>query len=187
MLEAAAGALKSGQEYAKAEHYFDWSYAQKVWSEMNTWEKEEVEWAKYSADFEPWLDLYKKDKRKALADLKAYPENKRKNIQRGYDIQLAYDHWFDQIYSPWFNSYKIDYGYGKARTFEKVLESFAARPTCLPAFTLADCGPIPDWRSANWKAKGQAMIKEVAEEDARFKACAKEHPSTWTTVCNKKR
>ena len=174
-MAASAGALKSGQEYAKAEHFFDWKYAQKVWFEMNTWEKEEQEWAKYAADFEPWLDLYKKDKRKALSDLKGYPETKRKNIQRGYDIQLAYDQWFDQVYSPWYNHYPYVASQApvhkkKAPTFDDYLAASAKRQSCFPQVFLNECGPVPDWRSDKWKAKEQAMMAKADEEAARIAA-----------------
>jgi hypothetical protein len=46
-----AGVLKSGYQNAHESHFFDWKYAQNFWFEMNTWEKEEAEWAKYEADF----------------------------------------------------------------------------------------------------------------------------------------
>lgn len=160
--------LKGGNEYVKPQHFFDWSYAQKVWFEMNTWEAEEKEWAKYAADFEPWLDLYRKDPRKALTALDSYPESKRKNIQRGYDIQLAYDQWFDQVYSPWFNGHKAG-TQDRKWTFDDVLASYAKRPSCIPQHFLNECGPIPDWRSDKWKAKEQAMMREVAEAVARKK------------------
>jgi len=162
-MTANAGVLKHWDSYAKPEHFFDWKYAQTVWFDLNTTERYDAEWAKYEGDFKPWLALYKADKRKALADLKTYPEAKRRNIERGYDMQLAFDHWFDQVYGPWFNGHKrgtLD----RKWTFDQVLESFGKRSSCVPQHFLNECGPVPDWRSSGWKAKEEVMMREAAKK-----------------------
>jgi len=164
-----AGELKHWDSYAKPEHFFDWTYAQKVWFDLNTAERYDAEWAKYEGDFKPWLALYKKDKRKALADLKTYPEATRRNIERGYDMQLAFDQWGDQVYRIWFNgyaheAYRATLTKKKASTFDDSLALWATFKPCVPARFLNQCGPIPDWRSENTKAKEQAMMRKVADE-----------------------
>jgi hypothetical protein len=164
-----AGVLKGPNEYAKAEHFFNWRFAQKVWFEMNTWEASEAEWAKYAPDFEPWLEMYKSNPRKALDALAKYPKEKRLNIQRGYDMQLAYDQWFDQVYSPWYNGYAYAASQGKAWTFDEQLEAYAKRPNCIPTHYLNECGPVPDWRSAKWRAKEQEMMATANEKARRRK------------------
>jgi len=172
-MTANAGVLKHWDSYANPEHFFDWKYAQTVWFDLNTAERYDAEWAKYEGDFKPWLALYKADKRKALADLKTYPEAKRRNIERGYDMQLAFDHWFDQVYGPWYNRFRgnvLDaafykkYGKPPAGTFDDYLADWATFKPCVPARFLSQCGPIPDWRSEKAKAKEQAMMRAALDE-----------------------
>ena len=162
---------------ATAEKFFDWGFAQKVWFEMNTWEAEEAEWAKYEADFNPWLKLYKQDPRKAFAELDKMPKAKRLRVQRGYDMQLAYDHWFDHVYSFWYNAYRGDAVTKSspiinktAATFDDLLARSAQNPTCHPNRLLNECGPVPDWRSPKWLAKENEMMAETAKEIAEKKA-----------------
>lgn len=166
--------LKDGRQLAKAEHFFDWAYAQKVWFDMPTWEAEEAEWKKYAADFEPWLELYKADPRKAMQALKKYPQHKQRNIKRGYDIQLAYDHWWDHVYSPWYNAYAYEASQAplhnrKAATFDDYLAVWANRPSCKPARLLNECGPVPDWRDARDRAAEQEMMAKAEAEAAKRK------------------
>lgn len=163
------GELKFWDSYAKPEHFFDWKYAQTVWFDLNTYERYTAERAKYEADFKPWLVLHKKDKRKALADLKTYPEAKRRNIERGYDMQLAFDQWADQVYVPWYKGYAHDATWSprlkkKATTFDDYLAARAKRGSCIPEHFLNECGPIPDWRDDGDKAEEQAMMRKVADE-----------------------
>lgn len=150
---------------------------------MNTWEAEEKEWKKYSSDFNKWLELYTKREwradekamavlkgRSELFGMKAYPDDLRKNIQRGYDIQLAYDQWRDNVYSRWFDGYRENAMAGKAVTFDQLLEDFSKKPACTPKEYLTDCGPIPDWRDAEDKIKEQEMMRKADEEAARIAA-----------------
>ena len=160
--------IKAPYQAAKAEHFFDWAYAQHVWFDLNSREAAQAESDRYAADFKPWLELFKKDRRKALAELKTYPEAKRHNIQRGHDIQLAYDHRFDEVYSPWFNGHKSG-TLDRKWSFDQVHAAYARRGSCVPARLLTECGPIPDWRSDTWRAKEQAMMREVAEREQQRK------------------
>lgn len=162
---------------AVARNFFDWKFAQKVWFEFNTYEKEEAEWAKYVGDFHPWLEVYKVDQRKAFDLLNKMPKDKRINVQHAFDMQLAYDHWFDHVYSSWYNGYEQDAIYApmtkkKAPTFDDYLAVYAERGSCIPEHMLNECGPVPDWRTPEWRAKEQAMMQTVArqvEENRRKK------------------
>ncbi|MBN2752326.1 MAG: hypothetical protein JXQ84_06425 [Rhodospirillaceae bacterium] len=174
---AFAGAMKRDTQMATAEKFFDWGFAQKVWFEMPTWEAEEAEWAKYAADFNPWLALYKQDPRKAFATLDKMPKAKRLRVQRGYDMQLAYDQWFDHVYSTWYNNYGFEAVVAaspavnkKAPTFDDVVALTGQRAKCFPKRLLNECGPVPDWRSPEWKAKEQTLFAETAKEIAANKA-----------------
>lgn len=158
-----------------ADDHFDWEFAQKIWSEMNTVEALEAEYAKYSSDFEPWLKFYKQNEREALQALNEYPKDKRNNIKRGYDVQLAFDEWFDHVYSPWYNHYpyvasQAPLHKAKAPTFDDYLASYGSRPSCIPKAMLDECGPVPDWRSPEWKAKEQAMMRKANQQAAEAEA-----------------
>ncbi len=171
--------MKDGQIRATANQFFDWTFAQKVWFELNTWELEEAEWAKYADDFNTWLPLYKQNPRKALNALKSYPKEKRLNIQRGFDIQLAFDHWFDHVYSAWYNRYPYTASRAvlhktKAPTFDDTLSSYGQRPSCFPEAMLDECGPVPDWRSPKWRAKEQGMMAKANRQAAEAEAKRKE-------------
>ena len=169
--EAAAGEIKSDTERAVASKYFDWSYAQKVWFDLNTAQKFDAEWDKYAAEFEPWLAHYKQNPRQAFAEMDKMPKAKRAKVQRGYDMQLAYDQWRDHVYSPWYNGYANDAWFAvsydnkkkgmKAPTFDDYLETYGKRAPCHPQAMLDECGPVPDWRSPGRKAAEQAMMKKV--------------------------
>lgn len=161
-----AGVLKADHQRPKANDFFDWKYAQKVWFEMDTRALADAEWDKYEKDFQPWLDIYKSDQRRAFEELKNYPKQKKSNIMRGYDIQLAYDTWFDQIYMFWFKNYEYhkfqSANTGRpAATFDDLLEGYRTRGTCFPKQILDECGPVPDWRSEKWLAKEKEMMAKV--------------------------
>lgn len=167
--------MKSGHRQAVAEDYFDWSFAQHVWADLDDVEKFDAEWAKYAVEFEPWLARYKKNTRAALDELKALPDVRRVAIQRGYDMQLAFDEWWDHVYSSWYNGFNVKAAFarypgrsGKAATFDDWLQAAAKRDDCRKQRMLDECGPIPDWRSPQWKTKEQAMMKKViADLDAQ--------------------
>ncbi|MEW5728047.1 MAG: hypothetical protein AB1918_09500 [Pseudomonadota bacterium] len=168
---AHAGVLKGADEYAKPQHFFDWRYAQKVWFEMSSRAALEAEEASCLADFGPWLESHKENPRKAFADLKNYADKKRRNIQRCYDIQLAYDQWWDQVWSPWYNGYSYEAVQApihnrKAATFDDYLAVWSKRASCTPDHFLNECGPVPDWRDEEDKANAQAMMRKAAEEVA---------------------
>jgi hypothetical protein len=155
--------------------FFDWEYAKKVWSEMNTWDAEEREWAKYSADFEPWLEIWKKDRNHAKKVLETYPEQKRRNIQRAFDIQLAWDTWYDEHYLPWINDNKTvvqvksSMGLMEMKSFKERQASYNAlqkklgRLDCIPQKFLDECGPMPDWRSPEMKTEEMKLEARRAE------------------------
>lgn len=178
---AVAGEIKSDSERAIASKYFDWAFAQKVWFDLNTGSKFDREWEKYSADFEPWLSVYKQDPRKAFAELDKMPPQKRARVQRGYDMQLAFDQWFDHIYSAWYNGYPSNALYAvsynnkekgvKAPTFDDALASYGKRASCQPDTMLDECGPVPDWRTERMLRESQAMMakaeKYAAEQYAK--------------------
>lgn len=156
-------------------NFYDWEYAQKVWMKMNTWETEEAEWAKYSADFDPWLEMWKKNRDQAKKALATYPEQKRLNIQRAFDIQLTWDAWYDEHYLPWFRHYKetVEYNVYRDMTglepFDERRASFNARRKelgrldCVPQKFIDECGPMPDWRLPEWKAEEQKLEARRAE------------------------
>lgn len=140
---------------------------------MNTTEKLDAEYAKYSADFEPWLALYKQNPRKAFAELDKMPQAKRVKIQKGFDVQLAWDQWFDHVYSAWYNGYPSDALYAvsynnkekgvKAPTFDDYLASYGKRAPCQPDTMLDECGPVPDWRSQRMLRESQAMMAKAEQ------------------------
>lgn len=155
--------------------FFDWEYAKKVWFEMNTWEAEEKEWAKYSSDFEPWLEIWKKNHNQAKKLLATYPEPKKTNIQRAFDIQLAWDNWYDEHYWPWWERYQ---GALKAKNYGEISEltSFdedrvrfnarrkeLGRDKCVPQRFITECGLMPDWRSPEMIAEGKRLEARRAE------------------------
>lgn len=139
---------------------------------MNTWDKEEAEWDKYSSVFEPWLERYKNNARAAMGELEKMPKDVRYKIQRGYDIQLAYEDWFDHVYSPWYNGFSSAAAAAQREnkpgpTFDDYLAVWGKRKSCVPERLLNQCGPIPDWRSPKWKEREQAMMQKVnADLDA---------------------
>lgn len=142
---------------------------------MNTVEKFDAEWAKYAADFEPWLKAYQQDPRKAFDALDKYSKDKRKNIQRGYDMQLAIDQWWDHVYSPWFNRYayvasRAVVHKDKAPTFDDYLASYGSRAPCFPETMLDECGPVPDWRTDAVKFRAKAMMQKADQEAAEAEA-----------------
>ncbi|EPY00248.1 hypothetical protein K678_17096 [Magnetospirillum fulvum MGU-K5] len=166
---AKAGVI-GGSLPATSKDFFDPEYARHVWFNLNTWEAEEKEWEKYSKDFDPWLKKFRDNRRNALKELKTYPEAKRRNIERAYDIQLAYDQWFDRIYYPWYNGFpanarKAASESRAARTFDDNLASSRKQGSCASIFRLfVECGPIPDWRSEKWRAKEQEMMRVALDE-----------------------
>lgn len=153
----------------QAGEFFDWTFAKKVWYEMNTNAAWDAEMAKYAADFTPWFEQeYKKNipqRRKAVAALESYPPAKRHNIERGYDLLMVKKVWECRYYAFWYGNY----GQGRTHPTETYLEEMAryTHPrTCDPQKRLpiplnSVCGgPIPDWRSPEMKADEQAMIKK---------------------------
>lgn len=174
---AHAGNLKGPNQQATAEKFFDWGYAQKVWFEMNTSALIDAEYAKYRSDFEPWLALYKQDPRKAFAEMDKMPKAKRLRVQRGYDVQLAWDQWYDHVYSFWYNQYdftaqvKINrVSQQAADTFDDLLARSSQNPTCHPNRLLNECGPVPDWRSERMHRESAEMMAETAKKVERKKA-----------------
>lgn len=177
-LKADAGVL-GGVAHGHYKDFYDWDYAKTVWSQMGTWEAEEKEWAKYSADYDPWFEIYKVNHQQAKAVLKTYPPEKRKNIERAYDIQMVWDTWYDGDYGPWLYRYRgiiqvrttWDERIAELKTFE---QSFAERnrlllssqpKPCVPQEFVSECGPIPDWRSPEMKAEERKL--EARREELR--------------------
>lgn len=166
------------------EDFYDWEYAQKVWFEMNTWDAEEKEWAKYSADFAPWFAQFNKNMKKAKEALKAYPEDKRRNIERAHDIQMVWEKWNQSYYSPWFRDYSLTIRHvsgwhpdlDELKPFAKYIEELnahlrVAKPNpCIPKRFIDECGPVPiDWRSPQ-------MLQQERELEARLKELQKGRP-----------
>ncbi len=142
--------------------YYDWKYAYKVWSEMNTRSKLMETFAPLDKDLDPWLELYKKNPRAALAEVEKYPKKKRINIKHGHDAQLAFDDWWRHIYLRWYNSYMTAYEKGQAESFEQYIARFAgSKSACSTPQALPYCGPIPDWRSDRNKKDEVAHIAKV--------------------------
>lgn len=175
---ANAGNLKSDTQMATAEKYFDWGYAQHVWFDLNTTKLLDAEYAKYAGDFEPWLARYKKNPRDAFAVLDKMPKAQRLRVQRGYDVQLAWDQWFDHVYSTWYNGYRHEAVVAaspainkKAPTFDDVVALTGQRAKCIPERMLNECGPVPDWRSERMLRELAALFaatqKEIAENKAK--------------------
>lgn len=170
MGQANAGELSSGyRSLPKAHQYFDWAFAQKVWTQLNTWPALEAEWNKYAAEFEPWLETYKKDRQKAQEALRGYPEAKRQRIQRGYDLQLAWDDWWDNIHTNWyanyFNNLSQDTRWNRqqdAYDFDTLLARYSKPGCSTSAQALSQCGSIPDWRTEKMKAEDTRMMAAAA-------------------------
>ncbi|MCA1908959.1 MAG: hypothetical protein LDL39_11420 [Magnetospirillum sp.] len=174
---AQAGVLKIS---SSKEKFFDWDFAQRVWDTMNTWDKEEAEWAKYAADFDPWFrDEWKKKGVKALEGLKNYPAEKRKNIERGFDMQLAWDTWYDHFYWQYIDYYRVVTRVSPRIDKLEELKPFEARlananahraktlpSPCIRKRFLQDCGAWPDWRSPEMKAEEKKL---EAMRDERIK------------------
>ena len=148
--------------------FYDWEFAKKVWFEMNTWEAEEKEWAKYAADFDPWLVEWKKNNQNAKKLLAGYSPEKRKNIERAYDIQMAWDTWYDGFYWPHINYYKDVATVSPRLDKIKALTSFeqyrdetnkrrSVSNSCVPQERLSECGAWPDWRSPEMKAEERKL------------------------------
>ncbi|CDK99672.1 conserved protein of unknown function [Magnetospirillum gryphiswaldense MSR-1 v2] len=166
-MSAQAGTL-GGVAHGRHQDFYDWEFAKKVWFEMNTWEAEEKEWAKYAADFDLWMLEWKKNNQTAKKLLASYPPEKRKNIERAYDIQMAWDTWYDGLYWPWFNNYRGISQVSPRLDKIKALKSFdqrraeanalnASSGPCNPQKFLHECGPWPDWRSPEMKAEERKL------------------------------
>lgn len=159
-------------KHAVAEDYFDWSYAQHVWADLNDGSKFDGEWAKYSAEFDPWLERYKKNARVAMDELEKMSKDRRLKIQHGYDMQLAFDEWFDHVWSPWYNGFSSAAAAAQREnkpgpTFDDYLAVWGKRASCRPERMLDQCGPIPDWRTERLIRESQAMMQKVnADLDA---------------------
>lgn len=108
-----------------------------------------------------------------MDEIDKMPKEKQRKVKQCYDIQLAWDHWFDHVYSTWYNGYAQDYLYKRAKTpsFDDWLADFSRRNTCHQEVMLDECGPVPDWRSARMHSESQAMMaeaqREAAEADAK--------------------
>ena len=165
-VDAHAGTL-SGTTQGRRGDFYDWEFAKKVWYEMGTWEAEEKEWAKYSADFDPWLVEWKKNNKNAKKLLAGYSPEKRKNIECAYDIQKAWDTWYDDFYRPYIRHYNDVVTYSPYLDRVKELKSFdqsrAERnklnpvSPCTPQEYLHQCGAWPDWRSPEMKAEERKL------------------------------
>lgn len=167
---AHAGSIKGPNEFVKAENFFDWNFAQHVWFDLKTDGEYDAEFDKYASHFKPWLEIYKNDPRKALTELKTYPEAKRRNIERAYDMQLAFDQWADQLYVPWYKGFRNEalnaalYRKVPAQTFDDWLAKFGKNLSCIPTRSLTECGPVPDWRSKETRAREENMMRAALDE-----------------------
>lgn len=158
---AQAGFFESGSVYSEKQ-FNDYVYAQWVWDNLKTLEQFSKEEGKYAADFAPWLERYKKDKQAALREMRSLPNGS--PIKKGYDLQMAYDHWRGFVYRTWFDSTNKGKG-----TFEELLQDVAGKrqsDDCAKEYKagtrpyLASCGPWPDWRDADDMQKEQAKAKK---------------------------
>jgi len=173
---AHAGYLNGGyRSLPKVGDYYDWEYAKRVWTQMNTWDKEEAEWAKYAADADPWIAMYRKNHREALQVLKGYPEAKRQRIQRAFDIQLAADDWSDNVHGEWYRNYyqrlmqdrrrkgtSVENKIHDAVTFDAHMAKFKTGHCDAGANYLSQCGSVPDWRDAKMRKQDQQMMDNAA-------------------------
>lgn len=157
-----AGEIGGTYAQPKAHEFYDWEYAKKIWTQQRSWPELEAEWNKYAADFEPWLETFKQDRQKAREALKGFPEAKRQRIQRGYDIQLAWDDWWDHVHNSWAGSYYNQYVTtgGRAGDFDALLKSREGR--ACTGETLSQCGSIPDWRTEKMKVRDRQMMDNAA-------------------------
>lgn len=167
--QAQAGAL-GHLAFGRRGDFYDWEFAKKVWFEMNTFAAEEAEWAKYAADFDPWFVEWKKNNAAAKKLLASYPEQRRRNIERAYDMQLAWDTWYDTYYAQWLDNYR-----GVVKNSPRIdilsnlvpfaneladrnAKSRSAHPDpCIPKDFLTQCGRAPDWRSADMIAEERKL------------------------------
>jgi hypothetical protein len=158
-LSAEAGLLK-GPTRAVAADYFDYDYAQQAWEEWNTLELLLAEAAKYAEDFDAWKVDFKKSPAKALREMRAAQSGSA--LQKGYDLQLAYDEWRDHIYSMWWFRYKdgiVDVSFDQWLAARN--ERRAIVGPCTKRNFLDSCGLLPDWRDDQDKADEQAMMAEA--------------------------
>lgn len=168
--EPQPGTLIPAHVFAEQKRFADWEFGKKVWWEMETRQQFDAEWTKYAPEFEAWLELYRQNPYKAKNALKEYPKDKRQRILRGHDMQLAYDDWWNQLYSGWRNAYENDLRFGRAKTFPELLKRRMANGCSGEQNWISDCGG-PDWRTEAMKAEDEAMMqsaaKKIAEEKAR--------------------
>lgn len=114
-----------------------------------------------------WLNG-KKNNQNAKKLLASYSPEKRQNIERAYDIQMAWDTWHDKFYWPYINYYKSVATVSPRIDKIKALKSFdqrraeanalnSASGPCNPQKFLHECGPWPDWRSPEMKAEERKL------------------------------
>jgi len=166
--EPQPGTLISSQEFAKPEKFADWEFAKTVWWELETRQQFDAEWKKYAPDFEVWLAELKQNSYKAMKALKAYPKDKRERIQHGYDMQLAFDDWWNHTYANWRDGYEHHLRLGNAKTFDAYVKWARSLP-CSNQDWISHCGG-PDWRTQAMKAEDQAIISRAEAQIAKEKA-----------------
>ncbi|GAB3437214.1 hypothetical protein GCM10027396_00030 [Insolitispirillum peregrinum] len=159
--------------FAVESSFNDYKYILNVWDNLRSYDDFSREEGKYSKEFSAWSSLYKKDKNAALRKLDGL--SKEDPLKRGYDLQLAYDQWRDNVYFPWFRDRKS--GMTKV-TFDEYLSNSAKKREGIDCQKRYDqgqrnfpdaCGLLPDWRDEDDKMKEKAMMAEADKRVSKLK------------------
>lgn len=170
LTEARAQRLKGDNVIARAEDFFDWPRIKQIWITLTTWDALNAEYDRVAGVYEPWRTTWLSNQREALTILEDHPN--REDVELGYDIQLAYEHWQLRGYWIWREAFQGQRGWHP--TFEEIVEKRRGR-VCPPNHDrfgiMGDhCGSMPDWRSAKRKASDQALYDQYAERHAEWRA-----------------
>ena len=155
---------------ARRDDFFDWPRIREIWITLTTWDALKAEYDRVTGAYEPWREIWLSNQREALAILENHPN--RDDIELGYDIQLAYEHWQRRGYWRWRHAFEGQRGWYP--TFEDVVTERRGR-VCPPHHDkfgiFGDrCGNLPDWRSDKRKASDRALYDRYAERHAEWLA-----------------
>lgn len=162
--------LRDDNVVARRDDFFDWPRIKEIWITLTTWDALKAEYDRVAGVYEPWREIWLSNQREALAILENHPN--RDDIELGYDIQLAYEHWQRRGYWRWRHAFEGQRGWYP--TFEDVVTERRGR-VCPPHHDkfgiFGDrCGNLPDWRSDKRKASDRALYDRYAERHAEWLA-----------------
>ena len=166
--DAHAQRLRNDNVVARAEDFFDWPRIREIWATLTTRDALQAEYDRVAEAYEPWRDIWLSSQREALAVLEDHPN--RDDIELGYDIQLAYEHWQRRAWWRWRSTFEsVD---GRIYTFDEWVD-IRRGAVCPPNHgkfgVFGDqCGNVPDWRSEERKASDRALYDKHAERHAEW-------------------